>query len=197
MTLPLKTRLYTAEEFMALALDPDKRYELVRGEVKIISHPGREHTRVSGRLLLALGIYAQPRNLGEALPPGGFKLTIPGATQDTVRSPDLTFLATGKLDGPPGAFVEIPDLAVEVYSVNDEPGELKAKLADYQQAGWQSIWVIYPPLSAPRYKAATVDIYHLQEESGLNPAQSLTQSDTLLGEGLLDGFKIGVAELFK
>ncbi len=190
-------QLYTAEEFMTLALDPGKRYELVKGIIKEMSHPGREHMRVSSRLMLVLGNYTQANNLGEVLTPGGFKLNIPSSKGGTVRSPDLTFLVNEKLAGPPGAITDVPDLAIEVYSPNDEPGELRKKLADYQQSGWNLVWVIYPPLSSPKRKAGTIEVYRLQEETGHKPALTLGPKDILRGDGILEGFHIEVAALFK
>ena len=101
-----------------------------------------------------------------------------------------------KVSGQPGAFKVIPDLAVEVYSPNDRLGELLEKLQDYQQAGWNIVWVIYPPTATPRKKAGTVALYWLQEESAIEPAQTLDQTDTLLGEGVLEGFRLSVVDLF-
>ena len=203
MTLPLsrigqlQEQLYTAQEFMTLPLDKSKRYELVRGVIKEMSHPGEEHTLIGGNLFTALAIFVQSRRSGRVLPPGGFELKIPGATRDTVRSPDLTFLAEAKVSWQPGAIKALPDLAVEIYSPNDRPGDLSEKLQDYQQAGWNLVWVIYPPSATPRKKAGTVDIYRLQEETRLQPATSLDQTATLVGEGILEGFTLPVKALFE
>ena len=157
MALPLEKSVstrhyYTAAEFITLPLDPAKRYELVQGELKEMSHPGREHTLIIGLLMKALIFFAANRNLGEVLPPGGFELKLPGQTKDTVRSPDLAFLRAERVNAAPGSFTETPDLAVEVYSPNDRPGDLQEKLEDYQQAGWPLVWVIYPPTATPSVK---------------------------------------------
>ncbi len=181
---------------MTLALAADKRYELVQGIIKEMLHPGREHTLVCARLMTALILFLHDKNIGAILPPGAYKLTLPGIQADTVRSPDLTFLVNEKLAGPPGAITDIPDLAIEVYSPNDEPGELRRKLEDYQRAGWNLVWVIYPPQSSPKRKAGTVEIYRLQSETRLKPALSLGQKATLLGEEMLEGFNTPVASLF-
>jgi Uma2 family endonuclease len=148
-------------------------------------------------LYFALGNFVRARKLGRVLPPGAFELDIPGEVKDTVRSPDLAFLTQDKIAGPPGAIKDIPDLAVEVHSPNDEPHDLTDKLKDYQAAGWNLVWVIYPPQSSPKRKAGTVDIYRLQEETRINVAETIDQDAVLLGEGILDGFKIPVKELFE
>jgi Uma2 family endonuclease len=191
-----RNRLYTAEQFIALELDPGKRYELVRGVVEEMSWPGVEHTLIADNLYGALRDFARATKRGRALQPGGFELKIPGSERDTVRTPDLVFLEKSKISSQTGAFKVVPDLAVEVYSPNDEPAKLMEKLEDYQQAGWNLVWVIYPPTASPKRKAATVDIYRLQEEMRLQPALTLNLNDTLLGESVLEGFHLPVADLF-
>ncbi len=198
MTLPLEIaqKYYTVEEFMSLPLDSDKRYELVRGEIREMSHPGEEHTVILDNLYWALGNYVRDKRLGRALPGAGYKLTIPEALRETMRVPDLAVLAKEYISGQPKAVLFTPELAVEIYSPNDKPGELKEKLQDYQQAGWGVVWVIYPPSASPKRKAGTVELYRLQDETGLQPAAILKQPEILLGEGMLEGFSITVTALF-
>ncbi len=198
MALPARivetNRVYTTEEFMALPLDNTKPYELVRGVIKEMSHPGREHMFIMDNLYGTLRNYVRANRLGRILPPGSFELQIPGAIKDTVRSPDLAFLPSAKLDGPPGAITDAPDLAIEIYSPNDRPGDLRDKLEDYQAAGWNLVWVIYPPTATPKKKAATVEIYRLQQS--LNPVQVLGKSEILSGEDIIPGFTMPIADLF-
>jgi Uma2 family endonuclease len=40
--------------------------------------------------------------------------------------------------------LECPDLAIEIVSPDDEPGELLDKIADYVAAGIPYIWVVDP-----------------------------------------------------
>ena len=84
MVSPLKTATYTAEEFMALPLDPGKRYELVRGEIKEMSWLGAEHTLIADNLYGALRDYARAVKNGRALLPGGFELNLPDKQNETV-----------------------------------------------------------------------------------------------------------------
>ncbi len=198
MAVPLSVaeKIYTAEEFMTLSLDPGKRYELVRGVIKAMSHPGEEHMLITSNLFRVLSNFTYTNKLGWVLPPGSFELKIEGTTRDTVRSPDLAYLAKEKITGQSGAVIVPPDLAIEVYSPTDRPGDLTEKLEDYQAAGWDLVWVIYPPTATPKRKAGTVEIYRLQAETGLQPAKTLKQNDPLSDELVLPGFNIPVAALF-
>jgi Uma2 family endonuclease len=190
-------RLYTADEFMALSLDPSKRYELVRGVIKEMSHPGWEHVMIQDNLYSELSVYVRAKGLGRVIPPGSFELNL-DPKRDTVRAPDLAFISkklVEKLGRTKGAIDVTPDLAVEVYSPNDRPGELRDKLTDYQTAGWDLVWVIYPPESIPKSKSTTVEVYRLQQ--GLNPIRILGENDVLDGEEVIPGFKMSIVNLFE
>lgn len=197
MALPARVareeKLYTSDEFMALAVDPDKKHELVGGVVKEMLHPGEEHLLVQDNLQFALGSFVRAKRLGRVLPPGSFELKI-DPERDNVRSPDLAYLTKDKITGQSGAIRVIPDLAVEVYSPNDRPGEYIEKFRDYQKAGWNLIWLVYPPKSAPKRKAGKVEIYHLQQS--LEPVKTLAVGDILDGETTIPGFNLAVADLF-
>ena len=106
---------------------------------------------------------------------------------DTVRGPDVAFVSQERLTGleDPGGFPEgAPDLAIEIRSPHDRPGELRAKVADYLAAGSRQVWVVdterrvvtvYPSLLAPH---------------------TLEEGDELDGGDVLPGFRILVKELF-
>ena len=77
-----------------------------------------------------------------------------------------------------------PDLAVEVISPNDTAHEVAEKIEEYQQVNVPLIWVIEPVLRI-------VDVYR---KNGVN--SRLHESDELLGENVLPGFRYQVSELF-
>jgi Uma2 family endonuclease len=190
-------RFYTTTEFMALSLEPSKRYELVRGVIKEMSHPGWEHVMIQDNLYGELSVYVRAQGLGRVIPPGSFELNI-DPNRDTVRVPDLAFISkklVEKLGRTKGAINVTPTLAIEVYSPHDRPGELRDKLTDYQAAGWDLVWVIYPPDSIPKSKSTTVEIYRLQQS--LNPVKVLGSNDELDGEEVIPGFKMSIVNLFE
>ncbi len=205
MALPLETtikaaeatRPYTTEEFMALSLDDGKRYELVKGVIHEMSQAGGRHSMISDNLYGVLRDFVRANQLGRVLPTAGYELKI-DPERHTVRSPDLSFMPASRVSSlDDGAIKVAPELAIEVYSPQDEPGELRKKLEDYQLAGWNLVWVVFPITAKPKREAATIEIYRLQAETRLQPAQILTINDTLLGEESLSGFSTTVAALFE
>ena len=83
-----------------------------------------------------------------------------------------------------GFFQGPPDLAVEVVSPHDRPGELLAKVRDWLAAGCQVVWVVDP---TPQ----TITVYRGSHEPAM-----LNNTDELIDEAVLPGFRLAVAEAF-
>ena len=84
------TRLMTADEFFLMPKD-GTRYELVRGEIRIMAPAGFEHGVVIAKLTWRFAQYVEINNLGMVCgAETGFKI---GTNPDTVRAPDLAFVA--------------------------------------------------------------------------------------------------------
>lgn len=133
----------TAEELLHLNL-PNKRTELVRGRLIVRDYAHFRHGEVVAQLSLFVGGYVYEQKLGRVFAANtGFTLA---RKPDTVRAPDLAFIRDDRLpDPPPSGFAEMaPDLAVEVLSPDDRPGEVLAKVADWLKAGTRLVWVVDP-----------------------------------------------------
>jgi Uma2 family endonuclease len=160
------------------------RCELVRGELILMSPAGYEHGVIAGRIHTLLSAFVMQARLGVVTAAEtGFKI---GRDPDTVRAPDVGFVCAqraprgrhrGFFDGP-------PDLAVEVLSPDDRPGDVTAKVHDWLLAGCRAVWVVDP-------NSATVSVYR-----GPHGATLLKAGDALSDDGLLPGFRLPVAEVF-
>jgi Uma2 family endonuclease len=133
----------TADELLQLHL-PDRRSELVRGVLVVREPPGYQHGVVAARIARVIGTFVADRSLGDVVAAEtGFKLF---ANPDTVRAPDVGFVSRARVpDPPPRGYAEVaPDLAVEVLSPGDRPGEVLAKVADWLSAGSRLVWIVDP-----------------------------------------------------
>ena len=122
---------------------PDKRTELIRGVLHVREPAGDRHGRVVMNLTLRLGTHVQATDAGQLFAAEtGFRLpNVP----HTVRAPDIGFIRRERVPEPTTGFLEIaPDLAVEVLSPSDRPGETLAKVGDWLEAGVRLVWVIDP-----------------------------------------------------
>ena len=166
----------TAEELLRLHF-PNKRTELVRGVLVVRDPAGYHHGDVAARLLVAIANHVNANGLGRVFAAEtGFTLT---RSPDTVRAPDVAFVSAARLpDPPPRDFAELaPDLAVEVLSPDDRPGEVLAKVADWLNAGARLVWVVDPARVITR-------VYRADGSESI-----VGETDALRGEDVLPGFE--------
>lgn len=177
-------RRLTAREFLThpAASGPS---ELVRGDVRVMTPASGAHGVVAGTLFAALNAFVEARQLGLCFPDNtGFLL--PGLG-DTVRSPDVAFVAGHRLprDGIGSGWIGVaPDLIAEILSPTESPQELEAKLRDYRTSGTRLIWIVDPAQRC------------ISIRDGERPEYLLAEGDILGGENVLPGFAIPVSSLF-
>ena len=176
----------TAQELHVLP-DNGLRLELVRGELREMAAAGAEHGRIGIRAAVRLVGWVEPRGLGEEVlnADTGFLIR---RDPDTVRLPDVSFLRKERWDAleRPEAFVDgPPDLAIEIVSPSDSPGEVQEKVLEWLAAGVRLLWVV-----RPRGRMATV-------HSPNRRARVLGVDDTLDGGDVLPGFSLPVRALFE
>jgi len=177
-------RLTTAEELLRLP-DDGHRYDLVEGELRMMSPAGGPHGFIIGNISAILGHYILQNKLG--LTAGAETGFLIDCDPDTVLAPDAAFIRQTRLDeiGIPKAFFpEAPALVVEVASPSDTIEEVDTKIRRWLAAGTELAWVVNP-------SGRTVTIYR-----ALDDIQVLTEKDTLSGDSVVPGFECKVAELF-
>ncbi len=177
---------YTASQL--LAMEDEKRYELVDGEL-VERHASGESSHIAVLLIGLLTPYVTKEKLGYLFGADcGFQ-SFGATTGDAqrVRRPDASFVATGRITQAQytaGYVPVVPDLAVEIVSPSDRAHELDEKLEEYLQAGVKLVWIIHP-------KTKTVDVHRPDGSDS-----RLRTGDTLTGEAVIPGFECQVAGLF-
>jgi Uma2 family endonuclease len=179
-------RPMTAEELLRLPTGMGERYELVSGELKIMSPASSRHGRVALRIGSLLEQAVRSGHLGATFgAETGFVLS---RNPDTVRAPDAAFVAAARLPAgelPDGYFRGAPDLAVEVISPSEAAADINRKVTEYFEAGARLVWVVYPD-------TRQVVVFRSARES-----VALSSGDTLDGGELVPGFACRVGELFE
>ncbi len=179
-------RPLTAEELLRLPTGMGERYELVLGELKIMSPAGSRHGRVTSRINSLLEQAVRRGRLGASFGvETGFVLS---RNPDTVRAPAAAFVAAARLpagDLPDGYFRGAPDLAVEVISPSEAAADIQRKVTEYFAAGARLVWVIYP------------DMRQVVVWRSARASVALAGDDSLDGGELVPGFSCPVAELFE
>jgi Uma2 family endonuclease len=175
---------WTAEDLLALAGD-ENRYELVRGELVMMTPAGPKHGKFASRLDRAIGNYVETHNLGEVYTAEpGFQLQ---AEPLTIRAPEVAFVQRLRIPaGEPAGFWSLaPDLVVEIISPSETAQDVHEKVKDYLRAGTRLIWLVYPDNE-------TVMEYRAPEQ-----ARVLTADDDLQGGDVLPGFRHPLKQLFR
>jgi len=182
--LPQKKKVWTVQDLLALA-DDENRYELVRGELIMMTPAGARHGRLAIRLGAALANFVEDRALGGVYAAKtGFVLE---DEPQTVRAPDASFVRQERIppEGEPKGFWTLaPDLAIEIVSPSETAQHIHEKVADYLRAGTRLIWLVYPD-------SQTVMEYHPPME-----ARRLTVEDDLDGGDVVPGFRYPLKRLF-
>lgn len=174
--------LMTADQLLRAHL-PDRRAELIRGVLVVREPAGGRHGRVAGTLARLIGNHVHEHGLGVVYgAETGFTLA---RQPDTVRAPDVAFVHRDRVPTPePVGFLPLaPDLAVEILSPGDRPGETLAKVGDWLEAGTQLIWVI----DSDRRQA------RVYRQDGTETTIGVTES--LTGEDVLPGFSCSLAQI--
>ena len=160
---------------------PDRRFDMIEGELYEMSPAGARHGRIAARLIRYLDEYIEANTLGDVYTSEtGFRVT-----DDTVIAPDAAFVAAGRLEEMPVSFPTLaPDLAVEVVSPSDTVAYVRRKIRTFLQAGTRSVWVVYPQEQA-------IEIHHTD-----TPIETFHLQDTLRDEAVLPGFALLLTSVF-
>jgi Uma2 family endonuclease len=172
----------SVEEFWHLAHQLS-RAELVAGRVVELTPPGLRHGVVAAAVVDALRGQVTRRGLGVVATETGFILSRDPAT---VRAPDVAVVLQGRLGDQVAVrfFPGAPDLAVEVLSPDDRPGEIAAKVADYLQAGTAAVWIVDP-------EAETVTVHTRGVALRYGPEEEVS------GAPVLPDLRIAVRDLLR
>ncbi|MEL7498336.1 MAG: Uma2 family endonuclease [Planctomycetota bacterium] len=134
----------SAKQLFALPNDGN-RYELVKGDVVMMSPAGSEHGWIAGRIFVRLATHVEKHDLGRAYAAEtGFKIA---TSPDTVRAPDACFVSHERLNTveETRSYLPLsPDLVIEVVSPNDNSSEVEAKVEEWLDAGSSIVLVADP-----------------------------------------------------
>ena len=171
--------LVRAEELSGISI-PGKSIELVRGVLVVREPPSTRHGRVAAWVTHLLLDYVARHALGVVIQDAGFEIE---SDPDTVRAPDVAFVSRSRVDEIPATgFARFaPDLAVEVVSPHDRPGELLAKVGQLLDAGSKLVWVIDPPRAQAIVYRENGDVTIVGPDGSLD------------GESVLPGFSCPLA----
>ena len=123
--------------------DDGNRYELIDGEVYMMSAPSIAHQRVIRKLLHQLTSFLIGKSCEVFCAPVDVCLNALGDSDSTVVQPDIivvcdqTKLDTKRCNG-------APDMVVEILSPSTARHDRMVKFQQYQKAGVREYWIVDP-----------------------------------------------------
>ncbi|CAN5915641.1 Uma2 family endonuclease [soil metagenome] len=178
----------TWQEFLDLPDDDRYRHaELINGEV-VVTAASPLHQQIANRLWARIDAWTREG------PGGGEATTEPGVqiTEHRGYLPDVAWYRHDKCApaGEPPAFVQPPDLAVEVLSPSTRSLDAIRKRNDYAAIGVTELWLIDPDRPEARILRpadAVADVF-VDAETDIGP-------DGVLSSPLLPGFTVRLGDL--
>ena len=173
----------TEKDVLAIHDREGRLYELVDG-VLVEKAVGLRESLLAIALASILRSFVRPRNLGLVTGADGMMRLFPSL----VRIPDAAFISWDRLPNRRVPTEPIPalapDLAVEVLSVGNTPGEMARKRQEYFEAGVHIVWQVDP-------RTRTVEVFTAPDQSTV-----LHETHILDGGTALPGFTLPLQELF-
>ncbi len=174
--------MITAEELLLIP-DDDKQVELIGGVLTENPLPGDQHGVVVARLCWLLGGFSDETDCGGMSVRSGFLLE---RNPDTVRCPDLAWVAPGRIASSFAGYPELaPDLVVEVRSPNDTQRHMAERAMMWLSHGVRMALAADPG-------STTLTVYRPVE-----PPQMLGELDVFDGGDVLPGFSEPVWRFFR
>jgi len=181
-TMPAYDKHYTFADYMSW--DDDQRWEIIDGELYMMSAPTSRHQEISGNLFLLFGNHLKGKSCKVFYAPFDVRLNA-DTTDDTVVQPDLVIICDKSIMMKTGC-CGAPDMAIEVMSPSTSSRDLTIKLALYERTGVREYWVISPD-------EKKVITYIL--ENGRYSIKIYTEKDTARVH-ILEDFEIDLSEVF-
>lgn len=134
------TATMTAEDLLGHA-DDGLRHELIEGEMTTMTPAGARHGKIIATITSLLVRHVESNAPGDVF--GAETGFIIARDPDTVRAPDVAFVAAERATEVPRGFFEgAPDLAVEVTSPGDSYSEVQKKALAWLRAGCSLVLVV-------------------------------------------------------
>lgn len=177
----MSTQLYRAEDLLGM----EDEYELDEGVLVPMSRGTMMHGQVCVNATVLVKLFVREHRLGHVF--GNDTGFVLHRNPDTLRGPDVAFVRAERMSEVPkrGWYEGSPDLAIEVRSPDDRPGQVHNKVGQYLEAGCQTVWLVDPERRNVVKFCANGDV------------QVLNETDTLSGDTVLPGFSTLVSAFFE
>ena len=199
-------RRISALDYAQLPSEAGWRTELSQGVVvKMPLIRDLRHEHLASTVHGSLWAFVTPRHWGRCiLEQGGFNVTLPGETEETIWGPDVSYSTNDRVTVQEaaiarGEYAPAPDLVVEIASASQSRPELADRAARWLGAGARLVWIVWPA-------SQTADVWWLPATPAGSPGSAQPQALTLSaqtplnavleGRDVIQGFRLALTDLF-
>ena len=165
-----------------LDLDDGNRYELLNGEIRMMSEPSRRHQEIVMEMSRQIANFLVGKSCRVYPAPFGVRLH---NKKDTAFQPDITVVCDPSKLSDKGC-VGAPDLIAEILSPSTAEYDKVVKFNQYLQAGVREYWIVDPD-------SKTVSVHILKDAEYV--VRQFAQGDTIKVH-VLDGCEIVLSHVF-
>lgn len=173
----------TVEDVTRLRDTERRLYELIDGTL-VEKAMGWPESYLAGILVQWINNFLDAHRKGVATGPDGMTRLF----GDTVRGPDVAFVAWARLPGGRIPTEPVPDLVpnfvIEVLSKGNTYAEMSRKRREYFHAGVELLWMV-------DHRARTITVFRSPQD-----AMVMTEGQIVDGGTVLPGWQVNIADLF-
>ena len=174
----------TLEDAISVDQHEDLACELIDG-ILVEKTMGWYESMLAAIIVRELWSFVEEHRLGKVLGSEGTLQIL----DNQMRMPDVCFISWkrfpgGKLPREPMPML-VPDLAIEVLSTGNTPGEMQRKRRDYFAAGVELVWQIDPETQTAQVFTSETNVMDVAADGVLD------------GAHVLPGFQLSLGELFE
>jgi Uma2 family endonuclease len=177
--------LLTAEEYRLLP-DNGQPTELVRGRIVPVNIPAPQHGAVCVNVVMLVGSFARRRKLGRVV--SNDSAIVTAHDPDSVRGADVAYYSYARLPKgpvPKGYLDVVPELAWDVRSPGDSWRKVRAKVAEYLNAGVTAVCIL-------DCQTEIAEVHYADQ-----PTRVFGRDEKLVFPDILPGFRVAVQKFFE
>ncbi|MBU1487842.1 Uma2 family endonuclease [bacterium] len=182
--LEKKRANFTYEDYLIWDIGPDKRYELIGGEILMVPSPDMFHQTVSIEIEFRIKQLLEKTGLGRVFDaPCDVVLS-----SENIVQPDIIFIARENLSIITKENIKgSPDLLIEIISKKSAQRDRIIKKRLYEKRGVKEYWLVDPDRKE-------IEVLTLKE--GVYEIYGLFKGSDMLTSSVLEGFCLKVGEVF-
>lgn len=136
--LAYETKQYTYEDL--LKFDDGNRYELIDGELYLMSSPSRLHQKVLGEIARQIGNYLSDKKCEIYISPLDVRIDGKVKSKNVVQPDIIVICDNNKLDDK--GIIGAPELIIEILSPHNASHDTLYKYNLYQKYGVKEYWIV-------------------------------------------------------